>query len=59
MVRRCNAVGVRIYPDVVINHLAAISGSCLLSYFARYENKYFFKNQQEQELVDQLEILEL
>ena len=27
MVRRCNAVGVRIYPDVVINHLAAISGT--------------------------------
>jgi len=23
MIRRCNAVGVRIYPDVVINHMAA------------------------------------
>ncbi|CAG9810115.1 unnamed protein product [Chironomus riparius] len=27
MVRRCNAVGVRVYPDVVINHLAAVSGT--------------------------------
>ena len=27
MVRRCNAVGVRIYVDAVINHMAAVSGS--------------------------------
>jgi alpha-amylase len=26
MVRRCNAVGVRIYPDVIINHMSATSG---------------------------------
>ncbi|KAG5676206.1 hypothetical protein PVAND_006055 [Polypedilum vanderplanki] len=26
MVRRCNAVGIRIYPDVVINHMAAGDG---------------------------------
>lgn len=26
MTRRCNAVGVRIYPDVVINHMAAVQG---------------------------------
>ena len=27
MIRRCNAVGIRIYPDVVINHMAAGTGS--------------------------------
>lgn len=27
MIRRCNAVGIRIYPDVVINHMAARTGS--------------------------------
>lgn len=27
MTRRCNKVGVRIYPDVVINHMAAKSGT--------------------------------
>ena len=27
MVQRCNAVGVRIYVDAVINHMAATSGS--------------------------------
>jgi alpha-amylase len=27
MVRRCNAVGVRIYADAVINHMAAIGGT--------------------------------
>lgn len=26
MARRCNAVGVRIYPDVVINHMSAAGG---------------------------------
>jgi alpha-amylase len=26
MSRRCNAVGVRIYPDIIINHMAAGSG---------------------------------
>jgi hypothetical protein len=26
MVKRCNAVGIRIYPDVVINHMAAGNG---------------------------------
>nr|AAN77139.1 alfa-amylase [Anthonomus grandis] len=25
MVKRCNAVGVRVYPDVVVNHMASIS----------------------------------
>ncbi|CAO1430966.1 unnamed protein product [Diamesa serratosioi] len=27
MSRRCNAVGVRIYPDIIINHMAAGSGT--------------------------------
>ncbi|XP_070505307.1 alpha-amylase A-like [Chironomus tepperi] len=27
MIRRCNAVGIRIYPDAVINHMAAGTGS--------------------------------
>ncbi|XP_019541465.2 alpha-amylase B-like [Aedes albopictus] len=27
MVRRCNTVGVRIYVDIVINHMAAVSGT--------------------------------
>lgn len=26
MSRRCNALGVRIYPDIIINHMAAASG---------------------------------
>lgn len=26
MTRRCNAVGIRIYPDAVINHMSASSG---------------------------------
>ncbi|CAH1961407.1 unnamed protein product [Acanthoscelides obtectus] len=27
MIRRCNNAGVRIYPDLVINHMAAVQGS--------------------------------
>lgn len=26
MTRRCNAVGVRIYPDIVVNHMSSMSG---------------------------------
>lgn len=27
MIRRCNNVGVRIYPDIVINHMTALGGT--------------------------------
>jgi alpha-amylase len=27
MTRRCNAVGIRIYPDIVVNHMSGMSGS--------------------------------
>lgn len=34
MTRRCNAVGIRIYPDIVVNHMSSMSGYGVAGSFA-------------------------
>lgn len=41
MTRRCNAVGVRIYPDIILNHMTATTGTGTGGSYANVTNLEF------------------